>query len=274
MLAGPKAAPALVTVSKGFSRLGSARLGLAAFVRLIGRLMGNDFMKTQVGIVGAGPAGLLLGRILQQHRIETVILERRSRDYVLARIRAGVLEQGTVDTLREFGVDERLNREGIPHQEMKLFWAGERHAIPMVGEGGRRLMTYGQNKIVEDLINLREGDGLPIIFEAEVEAIADAESAPVIYYTGTANGANCDVISSLDAMDFTGRRASISLTQMRIPSIRNFRFPGSAFLLRHAPAPKRAGLAIRSVDWQSVPHAGRKSAASICRLIPISIRIR
>ena len=71
-------------------------------------------MKTQVGIVGAGPAGLLLGRMLQQHGIDAIVLEQRSRDYVLARIRAGVLEQGTVDTLREYGVDERLNREGIP----------------------------------------------------------------------------------------------------------------------------------------------------------------
>jgi p-hydroxybenzoate 3-monooxygenase len=157
-------------------------------------------MKTQVGIVGAGPAGLLLGRMLQQHGIDAVVLEQRSRDYVLARIRAGVLEQGTVDTLREFGVDERLNREGIPHEDMKLFWAGERHSIPMVGDGGRQLTTYGQNKIVEDLVNLREKDGLPLIFDAEVEAITDIEGSPVIHYTkdGERHEMHCDFVAGCD----------------------------------------------------------------------------
>lgn len=157
-------------------------------------------MKTQVGIVGAGPAGLLLGRMLQKHGIDTVVLEQRSRDYVLARIRAGVLEQGTVDTLREYGVDERLNREGIPHEDMKLFWAGKRHSIPMVGDGDRRLTTYGQNKIVEDLVNLRETDGLPLIFDAEVEAITDTEGSPVIHYTkdGERHEIRCDFVAGCD----------------------------------------------------------------------------
>ena len=165
-------------------------------------------MKTQVGIIGAGPAGLLLGRILQAHGIDTVILERRSRDYVLARIRAGVLEQGTVDTLRAYGVDERLNREGIPHEEMKLFWAGQRHAIPMIGEGGRRLTTYGQNKIVEDLVDLRKSDGLPLIFEAEVEAITDVENAPVIHFTkdGERRELHCDFIAGCDGFHGASRK--------------------------------------------------------------------
>jgi p-hydroxybenzoate 3-monooxygenase len=165
-------------------------------------------MKTQVGIIGAGPAGLLLGRILQQHGIDTVILERRSRDYVLARIRAGVLEQGTVDTLREYGVDERLNREGIPHQDMKLFWAGKRHSVPMVGDGDRRLTTYGQNKIVEDLVNLRENDGLPLIFEAEVDAIADVEGAPIIHITkdGERHEIHCDFVAGCDGYHGAARK--------------------------------------------------------------------
>jgi p-hydroxybenzoate 3-monooxygenase len=157
-------------------------------------------MKTQVGIIGAGPAGLLLGRMLQKHGIDAIVLEQRGRDYVLARIRAGVLEQGTVDTLREFGVDERLNREGIPHEDMKLFWAGERHSIPMGGDGRRRLTTYGQNKIVEDLVKLRENDGLPLVFDAEVEAITDIEGAPVIHYTkgGERHEIHCDFVAGCD----------------------------------------------------------------------------
>ena len=165
-------------------------------------------MKTQVGIIGAGPAGLLLGRILQKHGIDTIVVEQRSRDYVLARIRAGVLEQGSVDTLREYGVDERLNRESIPHEDMKLFWAGERHSIPMVGEGGRRLTTYGQNKVVEDLVNLREGDSLPMIFDAEVEAITDIESAPIIHFTknGERHEIHCDFIAGCDGFHGVARK--------------------------------------------------------------------
>lgn len=154
-------------------------------------------MRTQVGIIGAGPAGLLLGRILQANGIDTIILERRSRDYVLARIRAGVLEQGTVDTLREYGVDERLNREGLPHQEMKLFWNGRRHAIPMKSQGGRVLTSYGQNKIVEDLVNLREESDLPLHFDAEVSSIAGLPDDPVIHYTkdGVEHELKCDFVA-------------------------------------------------------------------------------
>ena len=165
-------------------------------------------MRTQVGIIGAGPAGLLLGRMLQSQGIDSVILERRDRAYVLARIRAGVLEQGTVDTLREYGVNERLDREGIPHEDMKLFWAGMRHTIPMVGEGGRRLTTYGQSKIVEDLIDLRERDGLPILFEAEVSAIDGLTGTPVIYYEkdGESHTLTCDFVAGCDGYHGAARR--------------------------------------------------------------------
>src|SRR5271156_4075829 len=101
-------------------------------------------MKTQVGIAGAGPAGLLLARILQVNGISSVILERRSREYVLGRVRAGVLEQGTVNTLTEYGVGGRLASEGLPLDDVQIRWNGERHVIPIVGEDGRRLTTYGQ----------------------------------------------------------------------------------------------------------------------------------
>jgi p-hydroxybenzoate 3-monooxygenase len=157
-------------------------------------------MKTQVGIIGSGPAGLLLGRILQAHGIDTVILERRSRDYVLNRIRAGVLEQGTVDTLREYGVDERLNREGSPHDDMKLYWDGARHSVPMIDENGRTLTTYGQNKIVEDLILLRDKDDLPLIFDAEVSHIEGLPDNPVIHYehNGEKQTLHCEFVAGCD----------------------------------------------------------------------------
>ncbi len=139
-------------------------------------------MKTEVGIIGAGPAGLMLARILQHHGIDTVILERRSRDYVLGRIRAGVLEQGTVDTLKAYGIGERLMQEGIPMDSMQIRWNGERHDI-VITENGRRLTTYGQAKVVRDLIEQREADGLPIVFEAAVDRLEDIENAPKIYFT-------------------------------------------------------------------------------------------
>lgn len=157
-------------------------------------------MKTQVGIIGAGPAGLLLGRILQSYGIDAVVLEHRSRDYVLKRIRAGVLEQGTVDTLRQYGVNERLDREGIPHDDMKLTWDGARHTIPMIDEKGRRLTTYGQNKIVEDLILQREADGLPLIFDAEVTALDGLTDSPMIQYqvNGEKHDLACDFVAGCD----------------------------------------------------------------------------
>ena len=165
-------------------------------------------MDTRVGIVGAGPAGLLLGRILQANGIDTVVLEQRSRAYINARIRAGVLEQGTVDTLREYDVAERLNREGLPHEDMKLFWDGARHSIPMIGDNGRQLTTYGQNKIVEDLVNLREKDGLPLIFEAEVTAIEGLPDNPVIHYIkdGEAHTLRCEFVAGCDGYHGAARK--------------------------------------------------------------------
>jgi p-hydroxybenzoate 3-monooxygenase len=137
---------------------------------------------TQVLIVGAGPAGLLLGRMLQHHGIDTVIVERRSRDHILGRIRAGVLEQGTVDTLRHYGVSERLDRIALKQEVVQICWEGQRHAIAMVDETGRRLTTYGQQLIVEDLVMLREQDGLPLVFDAEVVDVSDVTSAPKVTY--------------------------------------------------------------------------------------------
>ena len=109
-------------------------------------------MRTQVVIVGAGPAGLLLAELLHQAGIDSIVLEQRSRAYVLARIRAGVLEQGTVDLLRSAGLGERLDREGHPHDGAAIVWAGRgSFFIDAFKYAGRRFTTYGQTSIQEDL---------------------------------------------------------------------------------------------------------------------------
>jgi p-hydroxybenzoate 3-monooxygenase len=146
--------------------------------------------RTQVAIIGAGPAGLLLGRLLSRQGIDNVIVEARSRDYVEARIRAGVLEQGTVDVLRSAGVGERLDREGLRHGGIYLSFEGSRHHIAMDElTGGRAVTVYGQTEVVKDLIAARLADGLPLHFECHDVRIAGFEdaggagsAAPVIHY--------------------------------------------------------------------------------------------
>ena len=167
-------------------------------------------MKTQVGIIGAGPAGLLVARILQLNGIDSVILERRTRAYVLERVRAGVLEAGTVDTLRAYGMGERLNREGIPMRSMQLCWARQKADISLDDGTGRHLTTYGQQKIVEDLILQREADGLPIVFEADVSSLDDIENAPRIHYrhNGEDKVLECQFIAGCDGYHGVSRKGT------------------------------------------------------------------
>src|SRR5215472_12759871 len=121
--------------------------------------------RTQVGIVGAGPAGLFLGHLLHLEGIDSVILENRSRDYVVERVRAGVLEQGTVDLMRETGIGERLEREGMRHGGVYLAFEGQRHRIDFEElTGGRGITIYGQNEVVKDLIAARCRSGRPLSY--------------------------------------------------------------------------------------------------------------
>src|SRR5512136_2777282 len=124
-------------------------------------------MRTQVAIVGAGPSGLLLGQLLTRAGIDNVILERHTPDYVLGRIRAGVLEQGAVDMLDEAGVGARLHTEGLVHGGIELAWAGRRHRIDLNGlTGGKNVIVYGQTEVTKDLMDARSASGAPAIYEA------------------------------------------------------------------------------------------------------------
>ena len=152
-------------------------------------------MRTQVGIVGAGPAGLTLARLLELAGIETVVLEDRSREYVEHRIRAGVLEQGTVELLREAGLAERLDHEGIVHRGIYLQFDGERHHVPLAElAGGRSIVIYGQTEVVKDLVAARLHSGLPLLFETSVESVDP--SLGVIRHA--AGELECDVIAGCD----------------------------------------------------------------------------
>jgi p-hydroxybenzoate 3-monooxygenase len=216
-------------------------------------------LRAQVGIVGAGPAGLLLARILQLNGIDSIVLERRSREYVLARVRAGVLEQGTVDTLIQYGAGERLQREGLRHKDIQIRWNGERHDIPVVDENGRSLTTYGQAKIVEDLIRLRESDGLPIHFEAEVTAFEGLTDRPVIHFRhdGSTATVACDFIAGCDG--YLGVSRSYVPGSSEKSYLKEYPFAWFGVLADAAPheeirgfAHSRRGLAVASARSKAV----------------------
>jgi p-hydroxybenzoate 3-monooxygenase len=167
--------------------------------------------RTQVGIVGAGPAGLVLAHLLQREGIESVVLESRSRDYVERRVRAGVLEQGTVDLLIQTGVGERLEREGIVHHGIELRFDGRGHRIPFDElTGGRGITIYGQQEVVKDLIAARLDLGAPLLFDAEAVAVEDLETdRPAIRYRHEerVRELRCDAIAGCDGFHGVCREA-------------------------------------------------------------------
>jgi p-hydroxybenzoate 3-monooxygenase len=155
-------------------------------------------MRTQVGIVGAGPAGLLLGHLLHRSGIDAVVLETRSREYVEKRVRAGVLEQPTVELLREAGVAHRLDREGLVHHGISLRFDGVDHRIAFDDLVGRSITVYGQQEVVKDLIAARVA---PIEFEVSDVALHDLHGSPRITYRrsdGTDASLECDLIAGCD----------------------------------------------------------------------------
>ncbi|HEX5935532.1 MAG TPA: FAD-dependent monooxygenase, partial [Pseudorhizobium sp.] len=124
-------------------------------------------MRTQVAIIGSGPSGLLLGQLLSNAGIDNIVIDRVSKDYILGRVRAGVLEEGMVGLLERAGADRRMHAEGLPHEGIVLAFDGQDHRIDLFRLTGKRVMVYGQTELTHDLMDRREACGAPSIYEAQ-----------------------------------------------------------------------------------------------------------
>ena len=158
-------------------------------------------MRVQVAIIGSGPAGLLLGQLLIRAGIDAIIVEQRSKEYVLERIRAGVLEQGTVEMLDRLGVSKRLHAEGLVHDGVELSFSGGRQRIDLKGLTGRNVVVYGQTEVTRDLMDAREAAGAKTVYEAENVSVDDFDTDnPKVRYhkDGVAHEIECDFIAGCD----------------------------------------------------------------------------
>ena len=174
-------------------------------------------MRTKVAIIGSGPAGLLLGRLLENAGIETVILERRSQDYVLGRIRAGVLEQGTVELLDGAGVGDKLHAEGLVHDGVEFCFDGDRHRFDFRELIGRTVTVYGQTEVTRDLMKARDSSGLTTVYEAENVSLHDFDGdTPKVRYVknGVEHQLACDFIAGCDGYHGVSR-ASVPQDALR-----------------------------------------------------------
>jgi p-hydroxybenzoate 3-monooxygenase len=166
-------------------------------------------MRTQVGIIGAGPAGLTLSHLLHLQGIDSVVLETHTRDYIEQRVRAGVLEQGTVDLLIQSGVGTRLQREGLVHHGIELRFNRAGHRIDFANLVGKSITIYAQQEVIKDLVATRLAAGGRIIFEAEAVALHDLDKFPIIRYrqAGAMRELNCDFIAGCDGGHGISRHA-------------------------------------------------------------------
>jgi p-hydroxybenzoate 3-monooxygenase len=166
--------------------------------------------RTQVAIIGSGPAGLLLGQLLLKAGIDTLILERHTREHVLGRIRAGVLEQGTVGLIDDAGCGARMHREGLVHDGIELCFRGARHRIDFRGLTGKGVMVYGQTEVTRDLMDARAAMGAPTVFEAaDVRPSGWDGTRPLVHYVedGEPKEIACDFIAGCDGFHGISRQS-------------------------------------------------------------------
>jgi len=174
--------------------------------------------RTQVAIIGAGPSGLMLAQLLQGRGVDCVLIEQRSRSYVEARIRAGLLEQGTVDLLAQAGVSARLAREGLVHDGLELAFAGRVHRIDLKALAGATMTVYGQTEITKDLGDARAASDGRTYYQCDNVALSGLDSArPHVTFThqGAAQDLECDFVAGCDGFHGVSRR-SIPAASMRI----------------------------------------------------------
>lgn len=167
-------------------------------------------MKTQVAIIGAGPAGLLLGELLTKEGIDNIILEQRSADYVLGRIRAGILESVTVNALDRVGVSQRLHKEGLPHDGIELVFEDMHHHVNFKKLIGKSVVVYGQTEVTRDLMDARKAKGTTIFYEATEVALHDlkTESPYVTFmHEGQAKTVHCDFVAGCDGFHGVSRKS-------------------------------------------------------------------
>ena len=169
-------------------------------------------MRTQVAIIGAGPSGLLLGQLLHQAGIDAVVIEQRSGDYVLGRIRAGVLEQGTVDLMDQLGLGRRLHAEGLVHGGINLGFRNTRQRIDMHAlTGGKQVVVYGQTEVTRDLMAARVAEGGKTVYEAQDVALHDIDGqSPRVTWRkdGMACALHCDFIAGCDGYHGVSRASA------------------------------------------------------------------
>jgi p-hydroxybenzoate 3-monooxygenase len=196
-------------------------------------------MKTQVAIIGGGPAGLLLSELLHRQGVSSVVLEARSRDYVLARIRAGVLEQTTVDVLRANGLGERMDAQGHAHDGMRIVWAGrDSFYIDCQKHLGKRFMAYGQTQIQEDLFAAADKRGATVLTEAtnvQLMDVAGAQPHVLCHHNGEDVRLDCDYIAGCDGFHGVSRK-TIPATHLR-EFEKAYPFGWLGILSRTAPLP-------------------------------------
>lgn len=226
--------------------------------------------RTQVGIVGAGPAGLVLGQLLHLEGIDAVVLEARSRASVEQRVRAGVLEQGTVDLLNEAGVGERMRREGLVHRGIELRFGGQGHRIPLSDlTGGRAITLYGQQEVVKDLVRARVEAGAPVLFEVDDVSLRDlASDRPTIRFRhdGETRELRCDIVAGCDGFHGVCRDA-VPEGVFRFHT-RTYPFAWFGSSPRSRPPPTSSSTPTTTADSPCTAWALRSSAASTSSATP------
>ncbi len=225
-------------------------------------------MRTQVAIIGAGPAGMLLSHLLAAEGVESVVVETRSEEYVASRIRAGILEQSTVDLLRASGLGERLDREGDRHRGIYLQWPGERHHLDFVDLTGRSVWVYGQTEVQKDLVAARKAAGQEVHYEVGDTALHDLETgSPSVTFTD-ASGAR--------ATDRRGRGGRLRRVVRAVPGRRaggRAEHVGEGLSLLLAGHPRGRRAVDRRADLRLAPRRlraaldafGSRCRASTCR---------